>query len=331
MCAVHIEDEYWIAMKCEVHEEKILSDGLASDAFIAVEASMNKDGGLMQLIHEFCTRLSLACESRDQNQNHVLIMTDNFDDMAITTASMFLGSFLILRRGLSVAAVQAAFHSLSDRLVPLTFASDPDDEQVVTVQDCWRALAHALRLGWFVLPSSDDEPVLDVDELAHYASAANGGVQLVVPGALLLFPTPSDDVPDGQEWADSASADGRTARRFSAGYYASLLADLGVSAAACLGRGSAACARSFAARGVAPVDLRLRAPAHGAGAAGALLPALDRLLALARGTPGAVAVYCGAGGEWGASSVGTLAAALLISRFGFSGAEAAAWVRMAAL
>jgi hypothetical protein len=173
-----------------------------------------------------------------------------------------------------------------------------------------------------------------VGELAHYASAANGGVRIVAPGALLFFPTPSDDVPDGQEWADTVSADGRTARRFTAGYYASLLADLGVSAAACLGRASPACAEALAAGGVAPLDLRLAAPPQGAGgasAAGALLPGLDRLLALARGAPGAVAVHGGAGGEWPAGWLGTLAAAFLISRFGFSGAEAAAWVHMVAL
>ena len=39
---------------------------------------------------------------------------------------------------------------------------------------------------------------------------------------------------------------------------------------------------------------------------------------------------CGAGRDWPAWSLDTLAAALLIRRFGFSGAEAAAWVLMVA-
>ncbi len=43
-------------------------------------------------------------------------------------------------------------------------------------------------------------------------------MRIVAPGVLPYFPTPSDDVTDGQEWADNVSADGRTARRFSAGY-----------------------------------------------------------------------------------------------------------------
>ncbi len=79
---------------------------------------------------------------------------------------------------------------------------------------------------------------------------------MVVPGALrLIYPTPSDDVPNGRDWADCVSADGRTARRFSPDYFASLLADLGVSAAKCLGRASTTSTWALGAHGVAPLDL----------------------------------------------------------------------------
>ena len=93
---------------------------------------------------------------------------------------------------------------------------------------------------------------------------ANGGVHVLEPGPLLFFPTPSDDVPDGQDWVDSVSADGRGSRRFTDGYYASLLFDLDVSAAALLGRSSAASARVFVSHRVAALHLRLLAPARGA-------------------------------------------------------------------
>ena len=320
---VRIEDDLILSLRSE------LQDGLASEwGYVAVNASAS--AGPMLMIDEFLTRLSLACEKRDKNQKYIVISTGNDDAQAITTASMLLGSFLILRRGHSVDAVFEVFQAVCEKFVPLSFAHIPDDE--VTVQDCWLALHRALLLSWFVQPSSDDEPMMDVDELAHYSQSANGGVQIVVPGALLLFPTPSDDVPDGQEWADSVCADGRTVRHFSAGYYASLLADLGVSAAACLSRGSPASARALAEHGVAPSDLRLPGPAHGAGScgAGALLPALDRLLTLVRGAPGAVAVHGDSICGWSRTALGTLAMAVLMSRFGFSGREAAAWVHMVA-
>jgi hypothetical protein len=329
---LQVDDDLFLALKPEQHVKQAFSSKLAPDAYLAVETSVTTAARTMQLIDEFCTRLSVAYESRDKNKKRVLILTGNNDDEAVTTASMLLGSFLILQRGLAVGAVMTAFHALRGRFVPLTSVSPSDDKNIVSVQACWRALSHGLRLGWFVPPSSDDEPVLDVGELEHYASAANGGVQMVAPGALLFFPTPSDDISDGQEWADSISAEGTTTRSFGPSYYASLLADLGVSAVACLGRGSAGSAQAFAARSVAPLDLRLLAPAHGADAyaAGTLLPALDRLITLARGAPGAVAVHIGSGSDWPASSLSMLAAAFLIRRFGFPGEEAAAWVHMVA-
>ena len=335
---IHIFDEFMIlALDPEQHGAQLSSGTSAPDAYVTVQASQ-PDGpdrrfGLMQLIDDFCTRLGLACDCQGEDQQRAVVLAENSDGTAMSVASMLLGSFLILRQRLSVSSVVEAFQdaALHDRFVPLLAASA--GEHAVTVHDCWRALGHALRLGWLMPPSSDDEPVLDVDELAHYARAANGGVQIVVPGALLLFPTPHDGVPEGAEWADSVAADGSAARGFSAGFYASLLADLGVSAAACLTRTSAASARAFAARGVDPADLRFLAPARAPPGPGALLPALDRLLSLARAVPGGVAVHCGsvrAGWPGPGSPLGVMAAAFLISRCGFSGAEAAAWVHMVA-
>jgi hypothetical protein len=55
-----------------------------------------------------------------------------------------------------------------------------------------------------------------------------------------------------------------------------------------------------------------------------LTPHRPSRLTLARGaTPGLVAVHSGPGGDWPASSLGMLATAFLIRRFGFSGQEAA--------
>ena len=66
----------------------------------------------------------------------------------------------------------------------------------------------------------------------------------------------------------------------------------------------------------------------------ALLGAMDRLLAVARAAPGATALFPpgpggGGGGEGAlAECAGTLAAAWLVTDFGFGGGAAAAWVRM---
>ena len=55
-------------------------------------------------------------------------------------------------------------------------------------------------------------------------SSINGAVHIVVPGKFILFHTPTNNLPAGQEWAD----EGKT-RRFGASFYADLLQDLGVS------------------------------------------------------------------------------------------------------
>ena len=57
----------------------------------------------------------------------------------------------------------------------------------------------------------------------------------------------------------------------------------------------------------------------------ALLGAMDRLLAVARAAPGAVAVFGGGGAD---GVVGTLAAAWLMREYGFGGEAARAWLRL---
>ncbi len=62
----------------------------------------------------------------------------------------------------------------------------------------------------------------------------------------------------------------------------------------------------------------------------ALLGAMDRLLAVSRSAPGSTALFPGhgSGGEALPECAGTLAAALLMTDFGFCSGAAAAWVRM---
>ena len=179
------------------------------------------------------------------------------------------------------------------------------------------ALDHARRHGWLVGPSSHAEPLLDTEEFAHYAHVANGNVHMLAPGSLYLFATP-DDLEGGQAWVDTAEGGGAGGRRFSSGFCADLLADLGASRVVCLDAGPASAAAAFAARGLAAADLR-----SGRGRP-SLLGALDGLLSAGRGEDGgAVAVHSGAGFEW-PEWVATLATAFLVSRHGFRPAAAAA-------
>ena len=158
---------------------------------------------------------------------------------------------------------------------------------------------------------------------SHYALAYNGGVHVLVPGKLLLFPAPAP-LPADQAWVDVSEPGRPTARRFSAAFLAALLADLGVSAAACLGRTGGSDDAALRAGGLDVHDLALDARRP------ALLGAMDHLLAVSRSAPGATALFPGHGwdGEALRECAGTLGAAWLMTEYGFCGGAAAAWIRM---
>ena len=114
-------------------------------------------------------------------------------------------------------------------------------------------------------------------------------------------------------------AGGLPERLFGAGFLADLLVDLDASAVACLGRLRCADAEALGARGLDVHDMGLD-PARPA-----LLRGMDRLLAVSRAAPGAVALV-GGGGHAGAA--GALAAAVLVREHGFDGEGAGAWLRL---
>ena len=112
------------------------------------------------------------------------------------------------------------------------------------------------------------------------------------------------------------------ARGFSAGFLADLLSALHVSAVGCLGATGASDAAAFCARGIDVHDLRLdpQQPAR--------LSAMDRLRAVTRAGPGAVALFGGGGEGMAQEYVGTLATAWLVGEYGFGAGVAGAWVGM---
>ena len=279
---------------------------------------------LLPAILDFCVDFE---DIRRTNAERTVVVQPSGDTQeALIYACLFLGAYLILRHGAAFDAVVALFGQ--DRLgfdVNLLL----DDEPSFRTLDCWSALSHAVRLDWIspTTDQEDDEPLVDLAEMLHYARPANGNVHTVIPGKLLLFPTPDDALDAaGADWSDTAGPDGRTARSFSAGFAAALLRDLGVSAVACLGRGSAATAAALARRGIESVDLGLAADGS------SLLRGLDALLSLAGGAPGAVAVHAGGGpggGRGWPGYAGTLVRAAVMSRAGLDEGAAGAWLRMA--
>jgi hypothetical protein len=156
-----------------------------------------------------------------------------------------------------------------------------------------------------------------VDAYAHYAEVAKGGIVTVVTDKIVFFPSPVD-LPGTAEWVDSA--DGKE-RHFSAAFYAELLrTEFNVSTVMCVDSGKS-CWQTFADQGFATEDMRLDESVPD------LLRALDRLLAVTQGGPGAVALHSRAGSATGSCS-GALIAAYLVRLVGLPTDAAVAWVRM---
>ena len=266
------------------------------------------------VIHAFCETIRNTLELH-HDRSIIICPADRCLD-SLSHVCQLCGAYLILCEGLDLDHILTV---LTDLL------SGCPEAYRTNVVNCLTALHHSRGLGWLSETNEgDNEAALDLEMASHYALECNGNIHVLVPGKLLLFPTPAA-LPDGQSWIDTSEPERPTVRYFSAAFLATLLADLDVSSVACLGRTDEIDADAFRACGLDVHDLALdpRRPA--------LLPAMDHLLAVSRAAPGPTALFPGrgcAGGGRGAECVESLAAAWLIARYGFGGGAAAAWVRI---
>ncbi len=283
--------------------------------FVEVGGSIpESESGMLPIAitHQFCELMSVT--TQEHIEAAVIVCPEQRDLASRQCACFLLGAYLILRQGRNLTEVSALFKDFEEENNTLTTRC---------MVNGWSAMYRAREICWLgpVADQDEDRP-FDLEMSLHYAEMANGTIYTLVPGKLILFPTPAR-LSSGQSWADVSESGGATARRFSAPYLAELLADLDVSVVACLGQTSSASADAFLERGLDVHDLLLdpRRPS--------LLRAMDRVLSLARAAPGAVAVFCGGvgGTDWPAH-VGMLAAAYLVSDFGFDAGAADAWLCM---
>ena len=291
-----------------------------------VEIGSSRDEGPMSLfiIQAFCNTLNDTIDAHEGE--FIVICLEDLSPSTRNNARLLCGAHLILGENCSVDKVQeiltADGMSESSHIDIAT-----SNQSIQNMEHCWRALERARSLQW-IGPEADGEeaPSFDIEMAAHYVQPANGGIHVLIPGKLLLFPPPCQ-LAAGLDWADCPQQPGRPpSRHFSAAFLADVLEEFEVAAVASLGRTADSDASVFRARGMDVHDLQWD-PARPA-----LLAALDRLLAVSRAASAPVAVFCGGegvvatGGRLGC--VGTLAAAWLAADCGFDGGAAAAWVRM---
>ena len=267
-------------------------------------------------------------DARHDHPAKKVVVCSGADPEIVTRCTLMLGGFLILYHDVEMMNLEDIFAPILTTLMPLHGSSDSED--FITVMDCWRALRRASTLKWFEFSNgnADYEHFIDMPEYLHYDSPANGSMHVVVPGRLLVFPCPAD-LPNDSLWADSADG-----RHFSAAYFADIFGDFDVHMVVrCGGNEYATTAFEKCDMGIENLLLDFgsgddsdaaKPNTQGAG----MLRAVDRFLTLMRLSPGAVAVH--GGGPDGSLGAGgrLLVEAYLIRRYGFSGAEAVAWVLM---
>ena len=277
-------------------------------------------------IHNFVGALK---RSVHQNHDKVLVAcVKTYDNQMLTNAAILVGAYMILVLGMDVACVKKSFSPVVDLLRKQSIDSNDASAMII---DSWKALQRVHTLGWLEAYNDeissgkckDSNTKFDVDEQNHYADPANGGLRIIVPGRLILMPSPLD-LPEGLDWIDVEMQ-----RRFSPAFYADLLeAEFSASIVLRLSYDGDAVEYNPAAfedRGIAVEGVHL-------GPRGAaqhhLLSAADRLIANLRGAPGMVAVHTRSAGVDAGDCAGTLLATGLMSVFGFGAGDAAAWLRL---
>jgi cell division cycle 14 len=236
---------------------------------------------------------------------------------ALTNAVFLLGAHMVLKLGMPVDAVCGRFEWVSEPMAEgFRDAASSAPDFVLSPADCWRGLARGRELGWVGMPEAVGGPWgrIDMDRYRLLDDPLNAGLNEVVPGELVALAGPRD-ADGGGEYSDEAGG-----RRFSAGYAADLLRELGVSAVVRLSEAEYDAA-TFAARGLAHLDLPF---ADGAPPPARVVRGFLAAVDAARARGGAVAVHCRAG----LGRTGTLAALYMMARHGFAAREAMGWLRI---
>ena len=315
--------------------------GTAHILSVSIAAAPHETPNSLGDIYTFSQSILAA---RHDHPGKTLVLCAEHDPEMVTRCALLLGGFLIVCDGLAVAQVTEVFHSVSHRFVPFQHSSRASD--AVQVTDCWRALHRARQHGWidFTSDDVDVDRCIDMCEHLHYDHPANGGLHVLVPGMLLAIACPRD-LPAAVTWSDVGGV-----RRFAPAFYTDILGDFGVRLVARCG-GLPYDTRALVECGIAVEDLReaptqcadgYDATAHSSNSAEeaeeeeggptaglSVLRAADRLMTLARLTPGAIAMHggkpCGSLGAGGQM----LAQTYLIRRHGFGGPDALAWLLIA--
>jgi cell division cycle 14 len=231
---------------------------------------------------------------------------------ALTNAVFLLGSYMIFKLYMRTEEIKSAFSWLDPSMIePFRDATYSEPDFGLRLEDCWRGLERGIASKWLGSPREIRVwGMIDIDEYIQLDDPLNADLNQVVPGKFVAFRGPRD-------LGDREYSDDDGCRRFSAKYYVELFHEMGVTDVVRLNEPEYDW-RDFEDSGIRHHDLHFEdctCPSPGI---------VERFLEIADRATGMVAVHCKAG----LGRTGTLIAAYLMRRRGFSAREAMGWLRI---
>ncbi|EKX46726.1 hypothetical protein GUITHDRAFT_107503 [Guillardia theta CCMP2712] len=257
-------------------------------------------------IIRFCQSLTriLRCHS-----NKTIILRSPPTAASITNAVLLIGAYEILCQSSSCREACLSCRSVPSSLLLPYLDATRTGSCLLPHKHVLAGLQKAHEQGWLEGMMTN---VWELEEYEHYADPLNGDINVIIPHKLLALQSPTDRIPDGQEWTDEGYV-----RKFHPKFLLRAFQAMDVKCVVRL-NASQYDPKIFTDRGIQVVDLFC---------SDSPVPSTQiifRFIQLVEKACGLVAVHC----DNGLGLTGCIIGTYLMAMRGFTAKEAVGWIRV---